>query len=187
MISFSLRVPLVLAVSYSLFAAAPPGWFLAGSAPQSYETGVDRTVTYSGLPSAYLKSVSSVPPRGFGTVMQSLQANDYRGKRIRFSAQVRSDSVADWAGLWMRVDEGKQVSAFDNMQRRPIQGSANWTPYAVVLDVSSDATGISFGILLTGTGSVWLSGAKFEVVDDQIPVTGPAAPAAPANLDFEKN
>lgn len=187
MSAFSWRVPLALAVSYSLFAAAPPGWFMAGSAPRSYETGIDRAVTYSGPPSAYLKSVSQVPPQGFGTLMQSLQAGDYKGKRVRFSAQVKSESVTEWAGLWMRVDEGKQVSAFDNMQRRPIRGTTNWTPYAVVLDVSNNATGISFGILLAGTGSVWLNGAKFEVVDDLIPVTGPAAPAAPANLDFEKN
>jgi len=183
----SLRMPLVLAASFSLFAAAPPGWLLAGSAPQSYETGVDRAVTYTGLPSAYLKAKSSVKPQGFGTMMQSLQASDYKGKRIRFSAQVKSDSVVDWAGLWMRVDEGNQVSAFDNMQRRPIQGTADWTPYSVVLDVSQGATGISFGILLAGTGSVWLSDVKFEVVDPQTPVTGPVTPAAPANLDFEKN
>lgn len=183
----SWRLLLVLAVSYSLFAAAPPGWFLAGSAPRSYETGVDRAVTYGGLPSAYLKSMSQVPPQGFGTIMQSFQASEHRGKRVRFSAQVKSDSVTEWAGLWMRVDEGKQASAFDNMQRRPIQGTTNWTLYAVVLDVSNNASGISFGILLAGTGSVWLSGAKFEVVDDQIPVTGRTTPAVPANLDFEKN
>lgn len=183
----SLRTPLVVAISYSLFAAAPPGWYLAGSAPRSYDSGVDQTVTYGGLPSAFLKSISPVPPQGFGTLMQSIQPGEYKNKRIRFSAQVRSDGVADWAGLWMRVDEGKQASAFDNMQRRPIQGTTNWTPYAVVLDVSKGATGISFGILLTGTGSVWLSDVKFEVVNDQTPVTGPVAPATPANLDFERN
>src|SRR5581483_1220046 len=187
MIRLSFRTPLMLAASYALFAAAPPGWFLAGSAPRSYETGVDQTVTYAGMPSAVLKSVSPVPPQGFGTMMQTIQAGDYRGKRIRFSAEVKSDSVADWAGLWMRVDEGKQVTAFDNMQHRPIKGSTNWNPYTVVLDVSKGATAISFGILLAGPGSVWLSDVKFEVVDDQTPVTGPVTPAAPANLDFEKN
>src|SRR5581483_12016409 len=135
MIRLSFRTPLMLAASYALFAAAPPGWFLAGSAPRSYETGVDQTVTYAGMPSAVLKSVSPVPPQGFGTMMQTIQAGDYRGKRIRFSAEVKSDSVADWAGLWMRVDEGKQVTAFDNMQHRPIKGSTNWNPYTVVLDV----------------------------------------------------
>src|SRR5262252_8381008 len=41
--------PLVLfGLSYALIAAAPPGWFLAGSAPQSYDTGVDPQVTYGG-------------------------------------------------------------------------------------------------------------------------------------------
>ena len=187
---FAVCVLLIASLSFALFAAAPPGWFLAGSALQSYDTGVDRTVTYAGLPSAYLKSKPQVKTDGFGTMMQSLQASDYKGKRIRFSAQVRAESVTEWAGLWMRVDEGKQVSAFDNMQRRPIKGTTDWAPYAVVLDVAKSATGISFGITLAGTGSVWLSGVKFEVVDDQTPVTGtplPTVPAGPTNLDFEKN
>lgn len=186
MIRFALPVSLVLALSYSLLAGPPPGWFLAGSSPRSYDTGVDQTVTYAGLPSAYLKSKSAVPPQGFGTVMQGLQATDYRSKRIRFSAQVKSDSVVEWAGLWMRVDEGRQAVAFDNMQQRPIQGTRDWSPYAVVLDVPKAATGISFGVLLSGTGSVWLSDVRFEIVDDKTPVTGTAAPGAPANLDFEK-
>ena len=187
---FAVRLLLIASLSFALFAAAPPGWFLAGSAPQSYDTGVDRTVTYAGLPSAYLKSKSQPKNDGFGTLMQSLQASDFKGKRIRFSAQVRSDSVAEWSGLWMRVDEGRTQTAFDNMQRRPIKGTTDWAPYAVVLDVSKSATGISFGILLAGTGSVWLSDVKFEVVDEQTPLTGtplPTVTSGPTNLDFEKN
>lgn len=186
MIRLTVRVPLALALFHSLFAQAPPGWFLAGSAPRSYATGVDRTVLYAGLPSAYLKSKSAVPPEGFGTVAQSLPATGYNGKRIRFSAQLKSKSVAEWAGLWMRVDEGRQPVAFDSMQHRPIQGTTDWAPYAVVLDVPKAATGISFGVLLSGTGNVWLSDVRFEIVDDKTPVTGTAAPGAPANLDFEK-
>ena len=185
MFRFAASWLLVFALSFVLFAAAPAGWLLAGSAPQSYDTGVDQQVTFSSQPSAYLKSVAPVSTQGFGTLMQSFRPDDYRGKRVRFSAQVKSDSIGAWAGLWMRIDEGQQFAAFDNMQDRPIQGTTDWTPYSVVLDVPQGATGISFGILLAGTGTVWMSGVKLEAVDTQTPVTGITSPAEPMNLDFE--
>jgi hypothetical protein len=173
-----------LAVPCSLVAATPQGWILAGSAPKSYETSVDHSVLYSGMQSAYLKSTVD-PTNGFGTLMQSFAADHYRGKRVRFSAYVKSDHVNAWAGLWMRIDKGRDPVGFDNMQKRPIKGQTEWTPYAVVLDVPTDATGISFGILLTESGTVWLSGVRFELVDDQTAVTGSGPmPTEPTNLDF---
>jgi hypothetical protein len=48
---------------------APSGWFLAGSKPTSYRTGVDKATTHEGHSSAYL--LSAVPnTEGFGTLMQ---------------------------------------------------------------------------------------------------------------------
>ena len=56
-----------------------------------------------------------------------------------------------------------------------------------MLDVPKDATAISFGILLTGSGLVWLNGTKFDVVDAEVPVTNTgdkALPEKPINLEF---
>jgi hypothetical protein len=107
---------------------------------------------------------------------------------VRFSGFVKTE-VADMAGLWMRVDkEAKQV-ALDNMLNRPIKGTTNWQRYDVVLDVPKDATGIFFGVLLGGSGMVWLNDAKFEIVDPSVPTTdsGMVHPHdEPTNLDFEK-
>ena len=77
--------------------------------------------------------------------------------------------------------------AFDNMQDRSIKGTTDWRRYEVVLDVPKDATGIALGILLTGTGEVWLNGARFEVVGSDVAVTGSnygKIPDKPVNLDF---
>ena len=86
--------------------------------------------------------------------MQNVQADHYLGKRVRFSAFVKTERAQEWAGLWMRVDKGTQTAAFDNMHDRPITASTNWQKYDVVLDVPEDATGISFGVLLSGSGEV---------------------------------
>ena len=92
-------------------------------------------------------------------------------------------------GLWMRVDgKRSQTLAFDNMQDRPVKGTSAWQNYEVVLDVPAGATGIFFGILLDGPGTVWMNSAKFEEVATSIPTTDKVkAPApGPTNLGFDK-
>jgi len=87
----------------------------------------------------------------------------------------------------MRVDQGESMIAFDNMQDRPIKGTTGWQRYDVVLDVPKDATGISFGILLAGTGEGWLNSTKFDVVEAETPVTKSndrKLPDKPVNLEF---
>jgi hypothetical protein len=174
-----------------LFAltAPPKGWFLAGMAPNDYETGVDRKVSHAGKSSAYLRAKET--PTKFGTLMQMFKADNFRGKRVRLSAWVKAEKVAGWAGVWMRVDgEDNKSLAFDNMQNRPIKGTSGWTRYDVVLDVGDKATAVAFGILLDGAGMVWIDDIRFEVVDRSVPTTGfggaQSHPAAPENLDFEE-
>lgn len=169
-------------------ASVPRGWFLAGSKPEEFEVGIDADQSYQGHMSAFLKSKRSTV-EGFGTLMQSVQAERYKGKKVRLGGLVKSQEVVGWAGLWMRVDQGKDEVAFDNMQDRPIKGTSGWQRYEVVLEVPKDATGISFGILLTGAGEVWLSGAKFDVVGTDVAVTSPddrKVPDKPVNLEFSE-
>lgn len=169
-------------------ADAPKGWFIAGNQPQQYESGIDVSASYASLPSAYLKAKSAVVP-GFGTLMQEFRADHYLGKRIRFSAYVKSADANDWAGLWMRVDKGSSSVAFDNMHDRAIKGTSDWKRYEVVLDVPADATGIAFGVLLSGSGEVWLSDTKMEIVGASVLPTGGSVrtiPDQPINLDFKE-
>ena len=181
------RFALVAVCSLALQAAVPRGWFLAGSKPASYDTGIDAQASYNGHPSAYLKSKD---PRidGFGTLMQDFRADHYVGKRVRFSAYVKTENAEGLVGLWMRIDKEAKQLAFDNMQNRPIKSTSDWQKYDVVLDVPQDATGIFFGVLLGGTGEAWISNAKFEVVGSDVPTTdlvGTPRPDEPANLNFE--
>jgi hypothetical protein len=119
--------------------------------------------------------------------MQQFRADAYRGQRLRLSATVRALDVAEWAGLWMRVDGDRKSSlAFDNMQDRPITGTAGWTRYAVVLDVpESESTVIAFGVLLRGDGEIWMADVRLEAVGSEVATTGGARlPTAPVNLAF---
>lgn len=163
----------------------PKGWFLAGSTPARYEIGVDGKVTWQGRPAAFLRSTQP-KTGGFGTLMQNASVRDYRGKRLRFRAYVKTSGVSAWAGLWMRIEEASRVLAFDNMWTRPIKGTTDWTRHDVVLDVAPTATGVSFGVLMGAGGTVWLSGIQVEVVDGPAPGPPPSVRAPARNLDFSE-
>jgi hypothetical protein len=165
--------------------AEPGGWFRAGSHPADYEMGTDVNVAHTGRSSGYLKN-KKPDAQGFGTYMQTFDATEYRGKRLRLSCFVKSEGVESWAGVWMRIDLDRKPAAFDNMQNRPIKGTQPWTKHEVVLDVDPKATAVAFGILLEGKGTVWLDDLKFETVSDQVPVTDMKLRQDNArNLDFE--
>lgn len=174
------------AAALGAYAAAPDGWLLAGSKPANYDTGVDQKTLYNARPSAYLNAKAEVD--GFGTLMQQFNPAQYVGKRVRFSAWVKSQNVTQWAGLWLRVDgPSGALLGFDNMEDRPIKGTSDWQKYEVVLDVKDKATNVAFGILLAGAGEVWINSANFEVVSASTPTTGNARVAdGPANLGFDK-
>jgi hypothetical protein len=193
--------PVVLKVSaaitlsaVALCAAVPRGWYLGGSGAGEYDSGIAQA-QYHGHRVVYLKATTSTP-KGFGTLMQDFRADDYAGKRVRFSAKLKAEDVANWAGLWMRVDKtttgssAPKILAFDNMQERPVKGTLDWKAYEVVLDVPNDATGIFFGVLLNGTGNVLMSEVKIETVGPDVATTSmpkeapQARPNSPTNLDF---
>lgn len=165
-------------------------WFESGSRPQDYAMGADRSVTRNGNASGTIQAqVDAI--EGFGTLMQIFDASVYRGQRLRLRGYVKAEAVEDWAGLWMRVDDASgRVLSFDNMQKRPIKGSTEWQPYDVILDVPVASKRIAFGLLLSGTGQVWMDDLQFEIVDTEIPTTNnlynsKSISKSPTNLSFE--
>ncbi len=166
-------------------------WIKAGSRPDEYEIGTDDSTVYNGKRSAYIKSIVE-QTGGFGTLMQSFKADAYRDKRVRFAATVKTTDISGWAGLWMRVDGPKRNEslAFDNMNDRQIKGTTDWQTYEVVLDVPTEATSISFGILVHGNGQAWLSDVRVEEVDQAVLVTASGKvnwrEDKPSNLDFSE-
>lgn len=170
----------------------PIGWFRSGHAPSDYEMGICKEVFHSGTQCAQIHSKVRNADK-FGTLMQSIGTANFEGKRIRLSSFIKTKSVTDWSGLWMRIDEGKKMVAFDNMQYRPIRGNTDWTEYQVVLDVPKGSTNISFGVLLAGTGKVWFDDCKLEVVDKSVKLTDWNRSCGiryqneqPENMDFSK-
>jgi hypothetical protein len=118
---------------------------------------------------------------------QLVQSDDYRGKRVRFAADVRTESVAERAVLWLRADAIGKTIVIDNMHARPIVGTTDWKRHEVVLDIPPNASAVGFGLMMQGTGAAWIEDVKLEVVPDSVPATltpFPPTPRSPQNLDF---
>jgi hypothetical protein len=95
-------------------------------------------------------------------------------------------------GVWCRVDNASSdVIQFDNMDNRPIHGTTDWNYYSIVLDVPKESASIHFGILLTGTGKVWVDGFKFGEADLSVAstnmLTQDKLPLEPINLGFDED
>ncbi|WP_328542615.1 hypothetical protein OHT17_32240 [Streptomyces sp. NBC_00371] len=167
--------------------ALPTGWYVTGARPEDYEFGVDTQIFHSGCASAFIQAHPGA--REFASIAQVFKADAYRGKRVRLSAMLKTRDVANWAGLWLRVDDAlHNVMEFDNTSDgRSISGNQSWSRRDVVLDVPGEGATVRIGFILTGDGRVWCDDVVFEEVGLDIPVTRNVEELRdqPENLDFE--
>ncbi len=170
-----------------------PGWIITGNMPKLYSVAPDNENNYNGANSIMIKNKSEILETGaFCTVLQQFKARNYIGKRVRFSGYVKSQEVKEWGGLWMRINSTTaNILRIDNMQNRPIKGDTDWTKYSVVLDIPENSSIINIGVLLNGSGRMWLAGVVFEEVDKSVNTTDVDLscdlPEAPVNLSFNGN
>lgn len=123
--------------------------------------------------------------------MQQFKADKFIGKRMRLSCFLKTKDVDTFSGMWMRVDNAfDDVLQFDNMSNRPIKGTTQWNRYTIVLDVPSESSVISFGVILTGQGIIWADQFRFEEVDKNVATTNLEIQTElldePVNLSFEE-
>lgn len=163
-------------------------WHLSDSDHNHYEAKLVPKGRNAGNNCVLVKSKTK-SVRGYGHFTQVCLVDEYRGKRIRMTAWAKSklpeSSIArlelciygKW-GWWCKWN-----GTFDNLGDHPITGKTDWKQYALVVDVLEDAIGMSFGLLLCGSGKVWLDEFQFEVVDKKTPLTG--LNSKPENLNFQ--
>jgi erythromycin esterase-like protein len=137
-----------------------------------------------GFEQAYDAAVAPSLPAasgpGFGVATGTFPVKDAAGKSVRFSGWIKTEGITrGYAGLWWRVDGGSRTLAFDNMGRRGVTGTTEWTRYTIELPVAANATNINFGALLPGDGTAWFDELTVEL--DGKPYVNTGA----FDLDFE--
>ncbi|WP_394845640.1 hypothetical protein LZC95_52495 [Pendulispora brunnea] len=187
------RGPEAIRAESELGGATKDPWHLLYTAPDgatSFATEVDNTVLFRGTPSRLLRSTPSIPSDAVH-LSQRFQATKYLGKRVRFSAWLRSENVTYGAGLGAQVqklgatwNKPKFLGAAGTPPERAIARTTDWTPYEVTLDIPADASTIMVDVVLAGAGKVWIAEPRFEIVGpspaQQTSVTpGPVEPELP--------
>jgi hypothetical protein len=148
-------------------------WGATGSRPESYEIGVDSSMTRNGKPSLTVQAKEQ-RATAFGDIHQYVQVPGYSGKRVRFSGMLRVSSVDGWAGTYLWAGD-RSTQNFDLLAMPLGSGrkgnDTQWQPVSVVIDVPDNADLIRMGLILMGNGQAWLSDLKFEEVGAEVAVT----------------
>lgn len=167
----------------------PDGWFKAGKSPQLYDTRMDHDGA-GVLIAARQDLQREIHGDDFCTVMQSVDAEPFRNKRMRLAGELRTQDAGTGATIWFRVDGAKGTLLFDNLELQrpdgPLVGTQGWSERSVVFDIPEDALSLHYGFFLKGTGKCWSRQFSLNEVDGSVPTNrnkGPVLPR-PTNLDF---
>ena len=182
------------------FAQGLQGWQkeeVRGNSPgipgaNNYAAAVEASGPGVGLASATLTPL----PGKINTealLEQRVRADAYRGKRIRFSAAMKTQDTMGGASLWLRLDYARGQKAWNRLDK-PIIGTTDWKRYEYVLDVPADAQGMQFGISMEGRGKTSVADVRLEIVDNDAPLSKPdydarfrrKSVAEPTNLNFKQ-
>jgi hypothetical protein len=165
----------------------------------TYTVDIDSSVAHSGTSSARIAFTDTNrlhQPRTAAYISTRVPADIFRGKRIRFSAYMRTVSATVGIELWMKAFgtiDGKPTDPYipmswDDTQYgdRDLFGTKDWTNEAIVLDIPEEADSIEFGVRTANYGLAWVDDVRLEVVGLDVPVTGRVSAKQGENLDFEQ-
>lgn len=136
-------------------------WNLSGTASEHYTMKTEEQLAAASGGVTGDLMLGSASPEGFGTLVQTLPADKYRGKHIVFSADVKTDNVTKNARIWQRANGQKEeeLLVIDNVGKHGLTGSTDWIPG----NVPEEAGSISLGFLINGSGSGWIKNPKIAI------------------------
>lgn len=141
----------------------PDGWKIWGST--KYLVKTDSTIKHSGNYSVSIESTDSVQENNFGGLSFQIPAK-YAGSQIELRAYIKMQNVSNGSiGLVLKIEGNSRILGFDNMLKKNIQGTSDWTMYSVQLQLPEKAKTITIGAILAGKG-------KINVDDFQILIDG---------------
>jgi hypothetical protein len=122
----------------------------------------------------------------FSVITRSLPV-DFQGGTVELRGYLRLQGVSGNAGLWMRQDADGQMLALENMQSQQVKGTRDWAQYRITLPINPQAQRLFFGVLVSGTGTLWADDLELLVdgkpIADAAPV--PVHPGLPADHEFD--
>jgi hypothetical protein len=140
-----------------------------------YNIAVVKNSSYNGHPAIVVgsKRNDAAAQRLMVNFVQTFKAAEFAGSRVRFECAIQTVEAKPGAALFLGVNNPRQAVAYDTMWHRGLaRGTEDWKRYSCVLDVPADASTITLGLALSGSGKVSFADASFEKVDKTVPATG---------------
>jgi RNA polymerase sigma factor (sigma-70 family) len=129
---------------------------------------------------AVLLSSSGVPKTTLAACYYPIDPAGYRGKRVRFSAFLKCENLTNVGGMQMILLDSKgnllRLCAANNRSIEadpmgPMDGTKDWTVRQAVADVPAEAGIMVVGMLLKGSGRLWLDDPRIETVGQDVAPT----------------
>jgi hypothetical protein len=122
----------------------------------------------------------------FSVITRSLPV-DFKGGTVELRGYLRLQDVSGDAGLWLRQDADGQVVALKNMQAQQVKGTHDWAQFNITLPINPQAQQLYFGVLISGTGTLWADDLELLVDGKPIAEAAPALakPGLPTDHEFD--
>lgn len=157
----------------------PKNWF--GSPGGTFS--VDGEIVHGGRWALRIERTAT-SPGGFTSLSRTIPI-DFVGGQIELRGFLRTENVSSFAGLWMREDGDAGALEFDNMQRRALKGTTDWTEYSIQLPLNRAARRLIVGVLGSGTGRVWAADLRL-LIDGKPIASVPRVDLPKTAIDLDK-
>jgi len=146
---------------------------------------VDDKVFHSGGRSVRLER-NAQSDGTFSVITRGLPV-DFDGGTVELRGYLRLNEISGNAGLWLRQDADGQMLSLENMDSQQVKGTHDWAQYRVMLPINPNAQQLLFGVLASGTGTLWAD--DLELLVDGKPIAKAAArrpgPTLPEDHEFD--
>jgi C-terminal processing protease CtpA/Prc len=160
------------------FEAGKPGDLPAGWSAPPGTAFLDDKVFHGGSQSARIERHPGTPG-AYNGIFHSTPIG-FAGQTIALRAYLRTADVTGVIGMWLRVDGPTGSLDFATTQGQGVTGTNDWKEYSISLPLKAEGETVFFGVLLTGTGTVWADDLRLLV--DGTPVADAPKRVAPKTV-----
>jgi riboflavin biosynthesis pyrimidine reductase len=150
------------------------GWYANPAGTVSADNSVAHTGHWSVRLQRDAQSVEAL-----SVIMRSLPV-DFHGSTVELRGYIKLQDVSGSAGFWLGQYAGGERVAYKNMEAQQVSGTHDWTHYSITLPISPQAQRLSFGVIVSGRGTVWAD--DLELLVDGKPIAEAASMPTSAGL-----
>ena len=143
----------------------PQRW---GTSDQPVLYFLDKQVKHGGNQSLRVVGKEGAWVTLTSRLFQRISAENYKGKRTRFSAWIKSQGIDVRSSIWIAAfDKNDTFLKSDALMGKPdqeISGTNDWKQYAVEIVVPPEAFRISLGFEMASRGTAWIDDLSLEIL-----------------------